>query len=74
MAFICGGVIVKKRIGILLIVLALVLVVIVIAYVLLNEISVNNKIVKKINDFYGDDIEIVSVERNFKLSSDGHIH
>ena len=41
---------------------------------LLNEISVNNKIVKKINDFYGDDIEIVSVERNFKLSSDGHIH
>lgn len=60
----------KKRIGVLLIVLVMIAIV----CMLLNEISARNKIVKKIDDFYGNDIEIVSVKYNFKLSAHGHTH
>lgn len=41
---------------------------------LLNEFSEKNKIAEKIKAFYGDDIEIVSIEHNFKLSGEGHRH
>ena len=60
----------KKKLGVLLIVLVLTTIV----YALLNDFFVHRKIVKKINEFYGDDIEIVSVEHNFKLSEKGHAH
>ena len=60
----------KKRLGVFLIVLVITTIV----YALLNDFFAHRKILKKINEFYGDDIEIVSIERNFKLSEKGHVH
>ncbi len=59
-----------KKIGVLLIVLVMIAT----ACVLWKEISAKNKIVKKIEDFYGNGIEIVSVEYSFKLSDKEHAH
>ena len=59
-----------KKIGVLLIALSMITIV----CMLLHNISTKIKIRKEINDFYGDDIEIVSIEYNFKLSEKGHSH
>lgn len=59
-----------RKIGIIVIVLGI----IVISFFVVSEFLAKNKITRNIENFYGTDIEIVSVERNFKLSEKEHVH
>ena len=59
-----------RKIGIIVIVLGI----IVISFFVVSEFLAKNKIIRNIENFYGTDIEIVSVERNFKLSEKEHVH